>query len=563
MVMLLSTVELFLPIVLAITLLYLLSMNMDNAFHFNNDAVQSLLLEMGQQRTTKSLFDLVVSKLSQFKHISLVRIWLKAKGDVCSECLVADECYDKNSCLHLVASAGKSIYNDSEDWSRINGAHKRFPLGARKVGHIAATGEPVVVPSIEEDSKWIAHPEWAKKEGIKGFAGQPMLFQGEVLGVLAVFTLSELTPQVLDVLRIIANHAASTLANAEAFEKISQLKKQLEGENEFLRKELSNTSSYGRFIGKSAALQHVFKQIELVAATDANVLILGESGTGKELVAREVHARSQRKNKPLIKVNCASISRELFASEFFGHTRGAFTGAVSHREGLFAAAHTGTLFLDEIGEIPIEYQAQLLRVLQEREYQRVGEEQTRTVDTRIIAATNKNLHLEIEKGNFREDLYFRLNVFPIVVPPLRERPEDIEPLANYFLARCLENMNRPSRQFSSEHIQQLMEYRWPGNVRELQNIVERFAISSNAESNHLELPNASGALQEKNASSDVSHNHERLFTEQEVKQLQIENTKRALERCNWKIYGPNGAAELLGIKATTLATRIKKYNLAK
>ena len=516
---------------------------------------------MGGQRTTSTLFDLIVNRLFQFDEVSLVRIWLISKGDICSACPMNDECTSKDKCLHLVASAGRSSCDPSADWGRLDGKFRRFPMGGHKVGYIAATGKSVVVEFIPDDSTWIADPDWAKREGINGFAGQPLRFHDEVLGVLAIFTNTRITQPALDILNIIANHAATALANARAFERIKELKQQLEAENSYLREELQDVMSYGEFIGRSAALERIVKQIDLVAPTDANVLIQGESGTGKELVARELHQRSERKGKPLVKVNCASIPKELFASEFFGHVRGAFTGAHANREGKFGAANHGTLFLDEVGEIPLSLQAQLLRVLQEGEYERVGEENMRKVNARIIAATNRDLQKEVEAGRFREDLYFRLNVFPITVPPLRARREDIVPLANHFLHRSLIAMNRHPLQFSPEQISKLVAYEWPGNVRELQNIVERFAILSSGGATQLELACECGLGTEPSPAAQPSGNGDAVMTEDEMLQLQMKNIRLALRRCNGKIYGEDGAAALLGLKPTTLATRIKKMKI--
>jgi len=536
-------------------------MSVEQTFHFSNMEIQSLLLEMGEQRATGSLFDLIVNRLFQFEEVSLVRIWLISRGDTCSTCPMADECTHKDRCLHLVASAGRSSCDPSADWGRLDGKFRRFPMGGHKVGYVAATGKPVVVEYIPDDSTWIADPDWAKREGINGFAGQPLRFHDEVLGVLAIFTNTRITQPALDILNIIANHAATALANARAFERIKELTQQLEAENSYLREELQDVMSYGEFIGRSAALERIVKQIDLVAPTDANVLIQGESGTGKELVARELHQRSERKGKPLIKVNCASIPKELFASEFFGHVRGAFTGAHANREGKFGAANHGTLFLDEVGEIPLGLQAQLLRVLQEGEYERVGEENVRKVNARIIAATNRDLQKEVEAGRFREDLYFRLNVFPITVPPLRARKEDIVPLANHFLKRSLTAMNRPPLKFSPEQIAQLVEYDWPGNIRELQNIVERFAIFSSAGATQLELAGDGGKSADASPAAPLSRSGDAVMTEEEMVQLQTRNIRQALRRCNGKIYGEDGAAALLGLKPTTLATRIRKMNI--
>lgn len=298
------------------------TMTDQTSFLFSNEAVHLLLLEMAKQRSTAGLFDSVVSKLAEFSNVALARIWVLRPGDICEKCVLRSDCKDRSHCLHLVASAGRSGVNDKVVWDNVHGRYSRFPLGTRKVGYIAASGKPVIVEHITEKSNWIADFTWTEKEHIKGFAGQPLIFQGKVLGVFAVFTKHTLNQDVLQVLRVIADHIAAALANALAFEEIEHLKEKLEQENLYLREELFDTASLGGFVGKSHELHQVFSQIEVVAPTNASVLILGESGTGKELVAREIHHRSLRKDKPLIKVNCASIPRDLFESEFFGHARG-------------------------------------------------------------------------------------------------------------------------------------------------------------------------------------------------------------------------------------------------
>jgi transcriptional regulator with GAF, ATPase, and Fis domain len=527
-----------------------------------DEMINTLLLEMAQQRSMEALFQVIVDGLTCFPMTALARIWVTKPGDVCKDCSMLSECSDQSKCLHLAASSGHSIYDTKADWTKLDGSYSRFPIGARKVGYIALSGTPLSILSMEEDHKWIAQKEWAKNEGIKSFAGYPLVFRGEVLGVLAVFARAELTSSLLYALQVISNHAASALANTIAFEEIDRLKKKLELENNYLRNELQEVTSLGGIIGKSPLLQKVLNQVEMVAPTNAGVLIHGESGTGKELVAREIHHRSLRKDKPMIKVNCASIPRELFAGEFFGHVKGAFTGAVSSREGRFGAADGGTIFLDEIGEIPLELQSKLLRVLQEGEYERVGEDKTRKVDVRIIAATNRDLKKEVEAGKFREDLYFRLNVFPIEVPPLRQRVEDVAPLADYFLQRTLNDMNRQKVSLTMRDIEKLQAYEWPGNIRELQNIMERAAISSVSGKLRLDLPNLivdKKELEECMKSVDK----QKILTESEIVEIQRTNTIKALEACNWKIYGADGAADLLGVRPTTLSTRIKKMNIKK
>ena len=301
----------------------------------------------------------------------------------------------------------------------------------------------------------------------------------------------------------------------------------------------------------------------MVAPTDASVLILGESGTGKELVAREIHKQSQRSSKPMIQVNCASIPRELYESEFFGHVKGSFTGAVKDRAGRFEAADQGTLFLDEVGEIPLELQSKLLRVLQEKQYERVGDEKTRQVDVRIIAATNRDLKREVEAGRFRQDLYYRLHVVPIEVAPLRRREQDIPVLAAHFLELAAKRFNRPARRLTQANLLELQHYEWPGNVRELQNVIERAVITSGRDALRLNLPQGKDVERPSFRAPSFNKPEEDLeiVPETEWRRRERQNTLTALGRTGWRIYGPGGAAELLGMKPTTLASRIKKMGL--
>jgi transcriptional regulator with GAF, ATPase, and Fis domain len=293
------------------------------------------------------------------------------------------------------------------------------------------------------------------------------------------------------------------------------------------------------------------------------VLIQGESGVGKELVAHAIHSRSQRASGPLVKVNCASIPRELFESEFFGHVKGAFTGAHRDRIGRFELAHGGTLFLDEVGEIPLELQGKLLRVLQESEYERVGDDQTRTADVRVIAATNRDLEVLVKEGGFREDLYYRLSVFPIEVPPLRERGDDIVQLASHFLERVCVEFGRPLLSLSKQQAQLLKEYAWPGNARELKNVIERAVILSSGKVLRLDLAMVDmlqpGAAHEARTAESTPA----IMTEKALNALEKENILAALRLSEWRVSGPNGAAKLLGLKPTTLNDRIKKFGLRK
>jgi transcriptional regulator with GAF, ATPase, and Fis domain len=292
----------------------------------------------------------------------------------------------------------------------------------------------LITDDLETDPG-IARPDWVRAERIMGFGGQPMIFKGETLGVLGIFSRARIPQDEFEWLRTLADQAAVALANARAFEQVARLRQQIELERDHLREEVREALAFGNIIGESSALQMVLRQVERVAPTSASVLLLGESGTGKELVASAIHDRSARRQRPFVRVNCASIHAELFESEFFGHVKGAFTGAVYPKKGLFDLADRGSIFFDEIGNVPLETQAKLLRVIQEREFMRLGGMETIRVDVRIIAATNVDLRQMMEEGKFREDLFYRLHVISIHLPSLRERKDDIPLLVQHFLRK--------------------------------------------------------------------------------------------------------------------------------
>ncbi|MFO7285793.1 MAG: sigma 54-interacting transcriptional regulator [Gammaproteobacteria bacterium] len=348
-----------------------------------------------------------------------------------------------------------------------------------------------------------------------------------------------------------------------AFEENARLREELERERDYLREEVQVSMNFGRIIGESPALKKMLARLEAVAQTNASVLIQGESGVGKELVAHAIHARSPRANGPLVKVNCASIPRELFESEFFGHVKGAFTGAHRDRIGRFQLADGGTIFLDEVGEIPIELQGKLLRVLQESEFERVGDDRTHTVDVRIIAATNRDLEKEVAAGRFREDLYYRLSVFPIDVPPLRERGDDVVQLASHFLERTCQEFGHPPLTLSKQQAALLKRYDWPGNVRELKNVIERAVILSRGKVLRLDLAMADILTATQVAKSVSQEDDDRVLTEAEIRELERRNMLRALEQCGWRVSGPDGAAKLLGLKPSTFTDRMRKFGIAR
>ena len=648
------------------------------------------MVAMAQIRSLPEVLGAVVTGISQSRDVVLARIWLMDKGDICGTCRLRAECPDQTHCLHLVASAGNSS-DPKTDYTRIDGAFRRFPLGIRKIGRVGKSGEPLLLSGVRGDEEWIADQSWIKREQIKTFAAQPLIFRGEVLGVLAIFDTSVLSADDFQWLRVFADHAAVSIANARAFQEIERLRARLElendqlreefrdlfdeapipyvyegldtrfiranraalktlglkaeevtdtygksfvpdtpearhrahaalesiskgndtsgvvlelrrkdngqplwvqwwskpatdgkstrsmmvditdrvlmeqeqtrlkAQNEYLLEEIRSAQDYGNIIGDSPGLRKVMQQIQLVAPTDAAVLINGESGTGKELVAHAIHENSPRKGRALIKVNCGAVPENLFESEFFGHMRGAFTGAVRDKPGRFELADGGTLFLDEIGEIPLAVQAKLLRVLQEQEIERVGDTRTRKINVRIIAATNRDLKKEVEAGRFRQDLFYRLVVFPLEIPPLRERREDIPKLAAHFVRVTAKKMNCSPPRFTKAQAEQLSAHDWPGNIRELQNAVERAVILAQNGPLNFELPAAT-----RNNLVPVTPDLAKsstILTREAWKRHERESIAAALKQSGGKVFGPGGAAELLNMKPTTLASRIKALGI--
>jgi PAS domain S-box-containing protein len=348
----------------------------------------------------------------------------------------------------------------------------------------------------------------------------------------------------------------------DAYAEIKALKEQLEQERDYLRDEIDVTVNFEEIIGQSMALKRTLAKVEAVAATTANVLILGESGVGKEMIARAIHCESERAGKPLIKVNCASVPKELFESEFFGHVRGAFTGAHKDRVGRLQLANGGTLFLDEVGEIPMALQSKLLRALQEQEFERVGDDVTTRVDVRVVAATNRNLEEEVAAGRFREDLYYRLSVFPMELPPLRERTDDIASLAKHFVDTICSEQGRDSMALTKRHIAMLQNHQWPGNIRELKNVIERAIILT--KSGRLRLDLAMGDTSESvPVSETVSANATQFLTEEEFRAMEKQNLIAALRAANWRVWGPDGAAAMLDIKPSTLSYRMNAFGIEK
>ena len=422
-----------------------------------------------------------------------------------------------------------------------------IPLEGTSAGLAFTTREPVLSDySKTEDTRLVS-------SGLKSGCTAPLLFRDRTLGVLSIKSLREnaFSPEDAELFGQVAKQVAIAVENALAYREIETLKNKLEEEKLYLEEEIRTEYNFEEIIGNSPALKRVLQNVETVAATDSTVLIYGETGTGKELIAHAIHNLSQRRERTLVKVNCAAIPTGLLESEFFGHERGAFTGAIDRRVGRFELADQGTIFLDEVEDIPLELQSKLLRVLQEQEFERLGSSRTLRVNVRVVAATNSDLAELVAEKKFRSDLYYRLNVIPINVPPLRERPEDIPLLVNFFANKFAQQMKRPIESVSKETMAALTSYHWPGNIRELQNLVERGVILSRGSS--LEIP-----LTELKHSSKGS-NHGNGSTTLEA--VERDHILRILSESSWVIGGPTGAAARLGLNRTTLNHRMRKLGI--
>lgn len=380
----------------------------------------------------------------------------------------------------------------------------------------------------------------------------PLVARDRILGVLALGKRNDsaYTQDELDYLGQVASQIAILTENDILHTELQKLKQEFGEGTSYSQDELPNEPSFEEIVGRSPALQRVLRQVEVVAPTDSGVLIQGETGTGKELVARAIHNLSSRRDKPFIKVNCAAIPSGLLESELFGHEKGAFTGAVMRKPGRFEVADKGTLFLDEVGDIPLELQSKLLRVLQEREFERLGSTRTQQVDVRVIAATHRDLKQMVEEGTFRSDLYYRLHIFPLTVPPLHDRREDIPLLVHHYIDKYAKRMSRRVETIPAKTMEALTSYSWPGNVRELQNFIERAVILSPGPSLRAPLEE----LRDEKAPPSSSN----LST---LEEMEREHVLRALRESNWVTGGPNGAAARLGMKRTTLAYRIRKLKI--
>jgi len=386
----------------------------------------------------------------------------------------------------------------------------------------------------------VAHEVFWRKDGSSfpvEYTSTPIYDEGILSGAVVVF-------------KDISERKQAEQQLLSAFKEVEKLKEQLQEYNSYLQEEIKEEHNFGQIIGRSKGLKNILSQVNKVASTDATVLISGESGTGKELIARSIHEQSPRHNQVMVKINCGAIAEGIVESELFGHEKGAFTHAVASRKGRFELANEGTLFLDEVGELPANIQVKLLRVLQDQEIIRVGGSKPIKVNVRIVAATNRNLMQMVQKGDFREDLFYRLNVFPMEMPPLRERIEDITLLAQHFLTQAARKFGKPLKQISKKGVKQLESYSWPGNIRELQNLIERSTIL--AEGHILDIPELISPIEKASNKAILS-----------LREMEITHIQHALNMSSGKISGPKGAAILLDIHPNTLRSRMQKLGIAK
>jgi formate hydrogenlyase transcriptional activator len=432
-----------------------------------------------------------------------------------------------------------------------------FPVEDAPAGLVWQTQQPLVTSNVDELRRW---PGFLEKRGqplgVQSACALPLTTARRRLGTLVFACKQASAYDTADVgfLRLVANQVAVAAENALAFQKIEALKNQLAKEKAYLEDEVRTEHNFGFIVGESAGLRGVLKKVEMVAPTDATVLIGGETGTGKELIARALHDLSPRQGRTFVKLNCAAIPTGLLESELFGHEKGAFTGAISQKVGRFELAHQGTLFLDEVGDIPPELQPKLLRVLQEQEFERLGSTRTVRVDVRLVAATNRDLAAMVADGRFRSDLYYRLNVFPLVLPPLRERPDDIPRLVRHFTQRFARRMGRRVEAIPAAVMDALVRYPWPGNVRELQNVIERAVILSPGPSLQVPRSDLQPAAPQTPAPMPVAVT---------LADAEREHILGALRETGWVVGGPKGAAARLGMKRSMLYWKMKKLGISR
>jgi transcriptional regulator with GAF, ATPase, and Fis domain len=506
------------------------------------DVLERITLQMASSLDLQQVLTTITQGLVDELDGAFARIWLLGHGDLCADCYKAADCTDRNRCLHLEASAGL--------YTNLNGEYRRIPLGALKIGKIAQGVGSMYTNDIFGDDR-LPNKQWMKDNGLCSFAGYPLKFRWELLGVIAMFGRRPLSEEEFERLAVFANQAAIAIKNAQLFTEVAQLKNRLEAENLYLREEIKSQHNFEEIIGESQRIMAVLRQIEQVAPTDSTVLIRGDTGTGKELLARAIHHLSPRRARSLVKVNCGAIPANLVESELFGHEKGSFTGALQRRIGRFELADGGTIFLDEVGELPLDAQVKLLRVLQEREIERVGSGHSTKVNVRVITATNRDLHAAVKAGSFRADLLYRLNVFPIEVPPLSARASDIPLLVNRFVTKFSHKMGKKIDGVSQTTMDRLTKYSWPGNIRELENVIERATIL------------AKGPVLQIGDVLLHGNSAPLLPVADSLEEVERAHILRVLHDMSWVIEGKQGAAARLGLHPNTLRSRMEKLGIKK
>jgi transcriptional regulator with GAF, ATPase, and Fis domain len=500
-------------------------------------ALDRVALEMTSTLDLDAVLAGITRGLVEDFGVALARVWLAEPSD---------------PTLRLRASSGLS--------TRLDGTYARVPIGARKIGLIAETRQPLATNDVPHDER-IADRAWAQANGLVSFAGWPLTFRGGLEGVLATFARRPLSDAERSRMALFAHQAAIAIKNARLFAVVTALEERLRAENAYLRREAAGgDDDAASILARCAGLEAVVAEIRKVAPTTTTVLVHGETGTGKELIARAVHELGPRRSGPLVKVNCAALSPSLVESELFGHERGAFTGAQQRRVGRFELADGGTLLLDEVGELPLELQPKLLRVLQEQEFERVGGTRPVRVDVRIVSATNRELSKAVEAGRFRADLFYRLAVFSIAVPPLRDRVGDCAVLAEAFLRAQAHRLGKRLTGLAPEALERLLAHDWPGNVRELANVIERAAIvAAGPTVGERDLPPlARRAEGRADATPTGEHAHQEPVEEADARLEAVERAHivRILERTGWVVEGKKGAAAILGLAPSTLRSRM-------
>ncbi|HEX8794654.1 MAG TPA: sigma 54-interacting transcriptional regulator [Polyangiaceae bacterium] len=497
-------------------------------------SLDRITLEMTSTLDLGSVLEGITRGLVDDFGVALARVWLTEPGD---------------AVLHLRASSGLS--------TRLDGSYARVPIGTRKIGRIAETREALATNDVVNDDRIADHP-WARANGLVSFAGWPLTFRDSLEGVLATFARRPLTEAERARMALFARQAAIAIKNARLFATVAQLEERLRAENAYLRSEVAGgAADASALLVRCPGMRGALGEVRKVAPTTTTVLVQGETGTGKELVARALHELGPRRSGPFVRVNCAALTPSLVESELFGHEKGAFTGAVQRRLGRFELADGGTLLLDEIGELPLELQPKLLRVLQEQEFERLGGTRPVRVDVRIVSSTNRDLAKAVEEGRFRQDLFFRLAVFTVHVPPLRERKDDCSTLAEVFVRQQARRLGKPLASIAPRTMDRLLAYTWPGNVRELANVIERAAIvSTGTVLGEEDLPPLAGPA--------VVANEERKPvepTDATLESVERAHILRMLERTGWIIEGKAGAAAALGIAPSTLRSRMAQLGI--